>query len=114
RPEVEGAAGPVVAALGIAATTLAYEEGFALRSRCVLVPKSSLTFDLVGRAGSAETVELDTDSALALLAEAAERAVAAGLGWRAEELLLRPSDRLVELIRRRQDIAAAGEGEDCC
>jgi CRISPR-associated protein Csb1 len=111
RAAAEGAAWTALAALGLAATTLAYEQGFDLRSRCVLVAKNSLAFDLVGRAGSTETIELDSDSALALVAEAAERAAAAGLGWRADELLLRPSDRLVELIKRSQDIAAAGEDE---
>lgn len=112
RQPSEDAARTALAALGIAATVLAYEEGFDLRSRCVLVPKGPLTFDLVGRAGSTEQVELDSTSALQLVAEAAGHAAEYGLDWRADELLLNPSDRLVELIRRSQDVAAAGQGEN--
>ncbi len=112
RQTAEDAARTALAALGVAATVLAYEQGFDLRSRCVLVPKGSLSFDLVGRAGSTEQVQLDSTSALQLVAEAAGHAGDHGLGWRHDELLLQPSDRLVELIRKSQDVAAAGQGEN--
>lgn len=112
RRAAEEAAHTALAALGIAATVLAYEQGFDLRSRCVLVPKGELTFQLVGRAGSTEQAVLDSESALQLVAEAAGRAGEYGLNWRADELLLRPTDRLVELIRKSQDVAAAGQGEN--
>lgn len=112
RTAVEVAARTALAALGVAAVTLAYEQGFDLRSRCVLVATESLGLDLVGRAGTVETVEVDGGAALALVAEAAEAAAAAGLEWRQQELMLRPSDRLVDLIRRSQDIAAAETAED--
>ncbi len=112
RVSAEGAARTALAALGLAATVLGYEQGFDLRSRCVLVPRGKLTFDLVGRAGAVETVEVDSTVALELVAEAADRAAAVQLGWRTSEMLLRPSDRLVELIRRSQEVAAAGQGEE--
>ncbi len=111
RASAEGAARTALAALGLAATVLGYEQGFDLRSRCVLVPRGKLTFDLVGRAGAVETVEIDSTAALELVAEAADRAAALQLGWRTSEMLLRPSDRLVELIRRSQEVAATGQGE---
>ncbi|MGH3980120.1 MAG: type I-G CRISPR-associated RAMP protein Csb1/Cas7g [Pseudonocardiaceae bacterium] len=112
RKAAEEAAHTALAALGLAATVLAYEQGFDLRSRCVLVPQGPLTLEVVGRSGPTELVELDRAAVLALVAEAAERAGEYGLGWRAGELLLRPSDRLVELIRRSQQIAVAGQDED--
>ncbi|MGH4001073.1 MAG: type I-G CRISPR-associated RAMP protein Csb1/Cas7g [Pseudonocardiaceae bacterium] len=112
RALAEGAARTALAALGLTATVLGYEQGFDLRSRCVLVPRGKLTFDLVGRAGAVETVEVGSAAALELVAEAADRAAALQLGWRASEMLLRPSDRLVELIRRSQEVAAAGQGEE--
>lgn len=112
RRAAEDAARTALAALGIAATVLAYEQGFDLRSRCVLVPKGALTFDLVERAGATEQVELDSAGALQLVTEAAGRAVEYGMDWRADELLLRPSDQLVELIRKSQDVAAAGQGDN--
>lgn len=111
RVEAEGAARTALAALGLAATVLGYQQGFDLRSRCVLVPRGKLTFDLVGRAGAVETVEVGSTVALELVAEAADRAAAVQLGWRTNEMLLRPSDRLVDLIRRSQEVAAAGQGE---
>ncbi len=50
-------------------------------------------------------------AALALVAQASQTASEAGLGWRTEPLVLTPAPRLVELIRRSQDIAAAGESD---
>ena len=44
--------------------------------------------------------DLSSADALKLVAEAADRAAAAGMPWRDGELSLRPADRLVELIRR--------------
>ncbi|MGH3831520.1 MAG: type I-G CRISPR-associated RAMP protein Csb1/Cas7g [Pseudonocardiaceae bacterium] len=111
RIAVEGAARTALAALGLTAIVLGYEQGFDLRSRCVLVPRGELTFELVGRAGAVDTVEVDGTAALELVVEAVDRAVALQFGWRTSEMLLRPSDRLVELIRRSQDVAAAGQGE---
>ncbi len=111
RIAAEGAARTALAALGLAAIVLGYEQGFDLRSRCVLVPLGKLTFELVGRAGAVDTVEVNGTAALELVSEAADRAVALQFGWRTSEMLLRPSDRLVELIRRSQDVAAAGQGE---
>ncbi|MGH4016417.1 MAG: type I-G CRISPR-associated RAMP protein Csb1/Cas7g [Pseudonocardiaceae bacterium] len=111
RHAAEGAARTALAALGLAATVLGYEQGFDLRSRCVLVPRGKLTFDLVGRAGAVETIDIDGAAALDLVAEAVDRAAAQQLSWRTSETLLRPSDRLVELIRRSQQVAAAGEDE---
>jgi CRISPR-associated protein Csb1 len=112
RVAAEGAARTALAALGLAATVLGYEQGFDLRSRCVLVPRGKLTLDLVGRSGAVETVDVDSATALDLVAESADRAAAVQLGWRTSELLLRPSDRLVELIRRSQEVAAIGQGDD--
>jgi CRISPR-associated protein Csb1 len=111
RIAAEAAARTALAALGLAAIVLGYEQGFDLRSRCVLVPRNKLTFDLVGRAGAVEQVEVDGVAALELVAEAADRATALQVGWRTSELLLRPSDRLVALIRRSQEVAATGQGE---
>ncbi len=111
RKDVEGAARTALAALGLAGVVLAFELGFDLRSRCVLAATGPLVFDIVGRAGSVERAELDGAAALALVATAAQTASDAGLGWRTEPLVLAPADRLVELIRRSQDIAAAGASE---
>jgi CRISPR-associated protein Csb1 len=109
RAEAEVTARTALAALGLAATTLAFEEGFDLRSRCVLVADGPITFELVKRDGTVIPFDLSSADAVKLLEECADRASAAGLPWREGELLLRPADRLVELIKRSQDIATVSE-----
>lgn len=107
RRQAEIAARTALAALGLAATTLAFEEGFDLRSRCVLVPNGDISFELMTR-GAAEptTFSLDRESAIALLKTAQEKVAAVGLAWQDEEILLQPTDRLTNLIRRSRDVAA--------
>jgi CRISPR-associated protein Csb1 len=109
RDEAEVAARTALAALGLAGAALAYEQGFDLRSRCVLVADGPITFELVGRDGKTLAFDLSSADALKLVAEAAERATAAGMPWRDREMLLRPSERLVTLIRNSQAIAESGE-----
>jgi CRISPR-associated protein Csb1 len=105
RAEAEVAARTALAALGLAAAALAFEQGFDLRSRCVLVADGPVSFELVGRDNSATLFEEPSADAVKLVAEAAERAGAAGLPWRQGEMLLRPAGRLVTLIRNSQRIA---------
>jgi CRISPR-associated protein Csb1 len=109
REEAELAARTALAALGLAGAVLAFEEGFDLRSRCVLVADGPVTFELVKRDGSVLPFDLSSADAVKLVDECADRASAAGLPWRSGELLLRPADRLVQLIRRSQDIADISE-----
>src|SRR5579875_2149430 len=109
RAEAESAARTALAALGLAAAALAYEQGFDLRSRCVLVAEGPVTFELVGRDGAVTPFDMSSADALKLVAESNERAAASGLPWRTGELLLRPAERLVTLIKRSQEIAASGE-----
>lgn len=105
RKTAETAARTAIAALGLAAATLAFEQGFDLRSRCVLAPVDDIRFELLRRGDEPTVFTLDRDDALALLAEARDAAVAAGLAWETEEVLLQPTERLVELIRRSRDVA---------
>jgi CRISPR-associated protein Csb1 len=112
RQEAELAAHTALAALGMAATTLAFEQGFDLRSRCVLVSAGPVTFEAVARDGTTLPFDLSSADAVKLVTEAADRASAAGLPWRDGELSLRPADRLVELIRRSDVLTAHGEAGD--
>jgi CRISPR-associated protein Csb1 len=112
RSEAEVAAHTALAALGLAATALAFEEGFDLRSRCVLVNAEPVVFESVVRGGEVRPFELSSADALKLVAECSERAAAARLPWRDSELTLRPAERLVELIRRSNNLAVIGESGD--
>jgi CRISPR-associated protein Csb1 len=113
RQEAELAARTALAALGLTAAVLAFEQGFDLRSRCVLVAAGPVTFEAVARGGTVLPFDLSSADALQLVAEAATRAAAAGMPWRDGELSLRPAERLMELIRRSNSLTAdeePGEG----
>ena len=112
RQEAELAARTALAALGLTAAVLAFEQGFDLRSRCVLVTAGPVTFEAVARDGTVLPFDLSSADALKLVAEAADRAAAAGMPWRDGELSLRPADRLAELIRRSISLTASGEPGD--
>lgn len=110
RRDAEAAAWTALAALGIAAVVLAFEEGFDLRSRCVLVPTGKLEFEVLGRAGERRPLEVGRADALALLEAASSAAATAGLDWLGEEVLLEPAPRLVQLIERSRDLAKVEPG----
>lgn len=106
------AARTAIAALGLLAVVLATEEGFDLRSRCVLVPTAPVQFELLGRdEGGTSKFSLSGDAALALVQRSVEEASRVGLGWVDEELLLQPSHRLEELVRRSRALGTSdGDG----
>ncbi len=113
RRQVETAAHTALATLGLAAVVLAFEEGFDLRSRCVLVPSTGPKFELLGRTGAGRAFALDRSQVLALVEEAMEASAQAGLSWMGDELLLRPTERLIELIvRSRRLVAVEPEAVD--
>jgi len=107
RRAAEAAARTALAALGVVATVLAFEDGFDLRSRCVLHSTRDLTFELLRRGGRSESYTVERQQALALVGEATAAAAGLGLAWASEELLLTPAPRLVDLIRRSHEVAAA-------
>ena len=109
--EVDIAARTALAALGLAAGSLARTDGD-LRSRCHLFADNEPVWELLDRPGKTpETFELDPDDALKLLAEAISDARSKGLPWEGE-IELTPSSELVELVKRSQELAtASSEGE---
>jgi CRISPR-associated protein Csb1 len=108
RPAAEVTARTALAALGLAAAVLAFDEGFDLRSRCVLAPLGPLTFELLHRSGGDPTVfTLTRAEAVVLLSKATGASAGAGLPWMAGEILLDPADRLVDLVRRSRELTEA-------
>jgi len=115
RPEVDDAARTALAALALCAAALNQEQGCDLRSRCQLHPTTPFIWELLDEPGvDPERFSLRPDQAVALYREAVEQAKAAGLPWRDEELVLKPSPQLAELVRRSQILSAsvAGEAEE--
>lgn len=106
--ETDVAGRTVLAALGLAAVALSAENGYDLRSRCLLWPNEPLSWQLLGKPGTEPTsLTINAESALQTLKEAVAAAEAEGLKWRREPLLLKPAPPLLELLRRSQEIAAA-------
>lgn len=111
-PEVDGAARTVLAALGLCAATLAAEAGLDLRSRCLLWPTEPLKWDLLRKPGDVDKGnEITADHAINLLKEAIAAAKAVGLPWREDPLTLIPSDRLVQVVVKCQELAQKQGGE---
>jgi CRISPR-associated protein Csb1 len=91
---------------------LATEKGLDLRSRCLLWPEHELKWEVLGQPGSApSSYSLDAETALALLKEAVEGAEVAGLPWRGEPLVLKPSSQLAALVQKSQELAVAASTE---
>ncbi|MGH9069634.1 MAG: type I-G CRISPR-associated RAMP protein Csb1/Cas7g, partial [Acidimicrobiales bacterium] len=107
------AARTTLAALGLAAAALAFDQGFDLRSRCVLVADDAPRFELIWRHGQEPLVfGLAPDDALDLLAQSRKRAADLGLTWAEAELLLQPQPKLVELIRKSHELAGRGQADE--
>lgn len=110
-PAMDIVARTALAALALTAATLARGDGD-LRSRCQLFPKQPPSWELLDKPGETPTVyELTDEQALALLGEAIDAAKAAGLPWEGE-IELTPSDELIELVRRGQELASSATGEE--
>lgn len=112
RPDVDVAARSVLAALGLCAAALAAEAGLDLRSRCLLWPTEPLKWELLGRPGEIEKdIVVTAEQSIQLLKEAIQAATQIGLPWRTEPLRLRPSDELVKLVVKSQQLAVQQGGE---
>ncbi len=96
KPEMDLAARTVLAALGLAAICFLDEDGYDLRSRCLLDGKPGV-LAFVGR-GEVKEFSLDGPTASGLLAEAAGEAKGLGLPWPEESLVLQPSADLSRLV----------------
>jgi len=105
----------VLAALGLCAAALAFENGMGLRSRCLLWPETAMEWELLEKPGEKEPKKfaITGNEAKALLKAAIKAAKDAGLEFE-ESLTLKPSDDLKKLVRKSQDLAikeVGGEGE---
>ena len=113
-PKRDDAARTALAALGLCAATLTRESGCDLRSRCQLHPTEVIRWQLLDKLGDEPTsFELSGDAAIELYREAVDAAKKAKLPWLDDELVLKPSPSLVQLVRKSQLLAAsAGEGAE--
>lgn len=99
----------VLAALALAAIVHAREQGYDLRSRCLLIPVGKPEFKLLANDGTAEPFTLNVEEANDIFKQSVDSAKAAGLPWNEEKITLQPEDRLIELIRRSRSSTAPAE-----
>lgn len=111
--EKDAAGRALLAALGLLALTEQDARGYALRSRCDLVCDGITPLELVDANGTTESVQLDREAARALYQEAfnAARAEAIGFNLLGVPLALTPQPKLIEIVRRSQELALSGAGE---
>ena len=98
----------VVGALGLLAIAESDARGYALRSRCDLVPDHLTPLELVRADGEREPLHLDRAGARALYQDAFERARQIEFEFGA--LRLTPSPKLVNLIRQSREVIREGKG----
>jgi CRISPR-associated protein Csb1 len=108
--EKNSAARTLLAALGLLAVTGQDRNGYALRSRCDLVCGGKADFEVVHADGATEAVALDGAGARKLYVEALEEARKAGFAFAKTPIRLTPQDKLIEIVRRSQELALSGEG----
>jgi CRISPR-associated protein Csb1 len=106
------AARTVLAALGLTAATLAFESGMGLRSRCLLWPDGPMTWELLDKPGqSPKLFAVSSDQAVEILKQAIDAAKNEKLLWPEVPVTLKPSEQLVELVRRSQLEATKEEAD---
>ena len=111
---IDQAARTVLTALGLCGATLAFEAGVGLRSRSLLWPDGPMIWELLERPGTPpRQFELTSEQAIALLKQAIEAAKTCGLIWREDPVALKPSAKLLELVRlsQLQALKDGAEGE---
>lgn len=98
-PERDATGRLVLLSLALYAAAALQEEGYQLRSRCLLIPQSAPRWELVGPiAGEQTELTLDVSHARALLEEALQIAASHGLHWETEPVVLQPDPKLIRLV----------------
>lgn len=108
-PKIDDAARTVLAALALVGLTLSIERGADLRSRCLLFPEAALQFELLATPGKPDPFSLTSAQAIDLLNAAVKAADKVGIPWEVKPIMLTPSDELVALVKKSQQLAAISE-----
>ncbi|MBM7867086.1 type I-U CRISPR-associated protein Cas7 [Heliobacterium gestii] len=112
RPEVDVAARTVLAALALFAATGIRERGADLRSRCLLVSTTTFEWELLDKPmEEPKRYTLTRSEALQLLHDAIAKAKDVGIRWKEEEIVFNPSDELMELVKRSQNVVSTHKND---
>jgi CRISPR-associated protein Csb1 len=107
--ERNGAVRTVLAALGLAAVALQHEQGYDLRSRCVLYAPDPLCLKFVG--GQNGKFTLNAETAISLLSQGIVEAERAGVVWRKGIVKFKPKEKLVQLYSKGLGAPSEDENE---
>lgn len=108
--ERDTAARTLLGALGLLALVEQDARGYALRSRCDLVCEDSAPLELVHPDGSVEAVSIDRSTMREIYGKALAAAQSVGFTLSTEPLRLTPQPKLVEIVRKSQELALQGAG----
>ena len=105
--QVDLSARTALTAQALFAATLVREQGADLRSRCLLCATGPVVWELLDGPGN-ETRKFDfpAEQARSVYQQALDEARSAGLPWLEQELVLKPSRQLLDLVRQSQVLAA--------
>lgn len=106
----DAAARGYLATLGLLAVVEQDVCGYALRSRCDLVPETKGPWELVQPDGTVSEVEIDLKGARACYGSALKAVRDAGFAMQLRPTRLVPQPKLVAIVQQSQDRALAGEG----
>lgn len=112
--EASSAARAALAALGLASVAYQDDAGYFLRSRCDLIPDAGppAEFEIVNMNGTTTSFSLTSRDMASLVNAAAKAAVAAGVGWKADDIVLKPQRKLVDLVKRSRALALEGQPDN--
>jgi CRISPR-associated protein Csb1 len=100
----------LLAALGLLSMAEQDAQGYALRSRCDLVCEEKKPLEIVRADGATQDIAMDREAVHSLYTKAFETAKEAGYHFSDEPIRLMPQKKLVEIVRKSQELALAGEG----
>lgn len=108
---IDRAARTVLAALGLLGAVLVREEGADLRSRCQLFPTEKFVWELLDHPGEQpKCCTLNANEAIALFNASVSEVKTARLPWE-NEIRLKPSDELIQLVAKSQELATRSAAE---
>ena len=103
----------MLAALGLALLDSQYQEGYSLRSRCMLVPEDEPKVELIGPTSKdVEQLKLSRGQAIDAFKALRSRANAAGLPTSDQVIELTASAKLEELIRESRFVVRSSEDDE--
>lgn len=101
-----------LATLGLLGATLAVDDGYDLRSRCILRATEAIQWTLLGQPGEADIAfSLTRQEAIQLYRDAVAAVRKAQLPFHTEEIVLTPSEDLLTLVKKSIELAAIEGGE---